>query len=208
MEGFLKNLTASLALRARKTLGGGALRPAAVLVPFFEKAGEFYLLLTKRSDGVHRHRGEIAFPGGRCEPHDPGLLETALRECKEEIGLDPAVVGLIGPLDDQVTVTGFCVSPFVGAIPYPYSFLLDPAEVTELIEVPFEFLMDPENCRHRTILFRDEPRTIVSYVYLGHEIWGATAEIIQSLVRIVHETGCHPATHSFSEERHEEWFEL
>ena len=181
------------------------LLPAAVLVPFFEKEGALHLLLTKRSEGVQRHRGEIAFPGGRWEPHDPDLFGTALRECREEIGLEPAAVHPIGALDDHETVTAFCVSPFVGVIPYPYPFHLDLKEINGLIEVPFRFLIDPENCRHRTILYREKPRTIVSYLYQGHDIWGATAEIIQGLVNIVHED-CHSDILPFSKERHEDHF--
>lgn len=199
-------MTASLRERPRKILEKETLRPAAVLVPLFEKNGELHVLLTRRSDGVQRHRGEIAFPGGRREPEDAGLFETALRECREEIGLDPAVVRPIGPLDDHETITGFCVSPFVGAIPYPYPFVADPKEISGLIEVPFQFLLDPENCRHRTILHQEKPRTIASYLYQGDDIWGATAEIIKGLTRIVSEGGSRSGILPFPKERHEDHF--
>ena len=185
---FLERLAALLQKRQRKVIKKEGLRPAAVLVPFFEKEGRLYLLLTKRSDGVQRHRGEIAFPGGRSELQDAGLLETALRECREEIGLDPAAVKPFGALDDHETVTGFCVSPFVGLIPYPYPFLLDPKEIKGLIELPFAFFLNPDNGRHRTISFQGKPRTILSYVYQGHDIWGATAEMIEGLAGIVTES--------------------
>jgi 8-oxo-dGTP pyrophosphatase MutT (NUDIX family) len=188
VDAFLEKLASLLQKRQRKVIKKEGLRSAAVLVPFFEKEGQPYLLLTKRSDGVQRHRGEIAFPGGRSELQDAGLFETALRECREEIDLDPADVKLIGALDDHETVTGFCVSPFVGRIPYPYPFLLDPKEIKGLIEVPFQFLLDPENRRHRTIMFQDKPRNIFSYVYQDHDIWGATAEMIKGLVEIVLES--------------------
>jgi len=207
-EVFLENLSAALRKRPRKILAGERLRPAGVLVPFFEKEGALHLLLTKRSEGVQRHRGEIAFPGGRWEPQDGGLFETALRECREEIGLDPADVKPLGALDDHETVTGFCVSPFVGLIPHPYPFVLDPDEINGLIEVPFSFLLDPANCRPRTILYREKPRTIVAYPYGEHDIWGATAEIIRGLVRIVDESRRPPGKSSLSKESHEDHFSI
>lgn len=207
-EIFLEKLSAALRNRPRKILASERLRPAAVLVPFFEKEGALHLLLTKRSEGVQRHRGEIAFPGGRWEPQDAGLFETALRECREEIGLDPQAVKPLGALDDHETVTGFCVSPFVGRIPYPYPFLLDPEEINGLIEVPFSFLLDPENRRSRTLLYRERPRTITSYLYGEHDIWGATAEIIKGLVRIADESRRPPGESSLSEENHEDHFTI
>lgn len=184
------------------------LRPAGVLVPFFEKEDALHLLLTKRSEGVQRHRGEIAFPGGRWETQDAGLFETALRECREEIGLDPAAVQPLGALDDHETVTGFCVSPFVGLIPHPYPFVLDPDEINGLIEVPFSFLLDPANCRPRTILYRGKPRTILSYPYGEYDIWGATAEIIKGLVRIADESLRPPGKSPLSKESHEDHFSV
>jgi len=208
MEVFLENLSAALRSRTRKVLAGEHLRPAAVLVPFFEKEGALHLLLTRRSEGVQRHRGEIAFPGGGWEPGDAGLFETALRECREEIGLDPAVVKPLGALDDHETVTGFCVSPFVGLIPYPYPFVLDPEEINGLIEVPFSFLLDPKNRRSRTLLYRERPRTITSYLYGEHDIWGATAEIIKGLVRIADASRLPSGNSSLSKESHEDHFPI
>jgi 8-oxo-dGTP pyrophosphatase MutT (NUDIX family) len=187
VEPFWEILKASVRARPGEILAKPDLRPAAVLVPFFEKEGIPFLLLTKRSKGVQRHQGEIAFPGGCWEPSDSDLYETALRECREEIGLGPEAVTLIGRLDDHETVTGFSVAPFVSIIPYPYPFRIDSREITALIEVPFSFLMNPENCRLRNILFRGETRTIRSYLYNGNDIWGATAEMIHRLVERIEE---------------------
>jgi 8-oxo-dGTP pyrophosphatase MutT (NUDIX family) len=206
VDDFLETLMTFLTKRSRKTICKENLHPAAVLVPFFEKEGERHLLLTRRSDGVQRHRGEIAFPGGRRESQDTDLFETALRECREEIGLDPAVVRKIGALDDLETVTGFCVSPFVGLIPYPYPFRLNPEEIKGLIEVPLQFLLNPENGRHRTILFREKPRDVFSYVYQGHDIWGATAAMIKGLVGIIREIGSSTNTSSFKKRSQEDHF--
>lgn len=187
VERFWEVLKSSVKARPGEILSKPELRPAAVLVPFFDKEGVPYLLLTKRSEGVQRHQGEIAFPGGCWEPSDAGLFETALRECREEIGLERNAVTLIGRLDDHETVTGFSVAPFVSMISYPYPFRLDFREITELIEVPFSFLMNPENCRSRTMRFRGTERTVRSYLYNGNDIWGATAEMIYRLVARVQE---------------------
>lgn len=189
---FWEALKTSVQSRPGRTLAGPGLRPAGVLVPFFEKGGAPFLLLTRRSEGVQRHQGEIAFPGGCWEQTDADLFETALRECREEIGLQRDAVTLIGRLDDHETVSGFSIAPFVSRISYPYSFRLDRREVTEVIEVPFFFLMNPENCRERTILFQGRSRLIRSYLYEGNDIWGATAEMIHRLVlRIQEAVGDH-----------------
>lgn len=187
VEPFWDILKGAVQSRPGRILANPDLRPAAVLVPFFEKEGIPFLLLTRRSEGVQRHQGEIAFPGGCWEPFDADLFETALRECQEEIGLGRDAVTLIGRLDDHETVTGFSVAPFVSIISYPYPFRLDPGEITALLEVPFSFLMNPENCRTRSILFRGKARTIRSYLYHGNDIWGATAEMIYRLVARVQE---------------------
>lgn len=184
---FWDILKASVQARPGEVLASSSLRPAAVLVPFFEKEGAPFLLLTRRSEGVQRHQGEIAFPGGCWEPADSDLYETALRECREEIGLERDAVMLLGRVDDHETVTGFSVAPFVSIISYPYPFRLDLQEITALIEVPFSFLMNSENGRTRTILFRGKERTIRSYLYDGNDIWGATAEMIYRLVARIQE---------------------
>lgn len=181
-DSFWEVLHRSVQSRPGEILTRPDLRPAAVLVPFFEKGGVPFLLLTRRSEGVQRHQGEIAFPGGCREQSDADLFETALRECREEIGLHPEAVTLIGRLDDHETVTGFSVTPFVSRISYPCSFHLDRQEVTDLIEVPFFFFMNPDHCRERTILFRGKSRTIRSFLYAGNDIWGATAEMTHRLV--------------------------
>lgn len=182
---FLAGLKSVLQKRQRKTLGRRDLRPAAVLVPFFKKGGDLFLLLTQRSETLERHQGQIAFPGGCREIEDGDLFQTALRESEEEIGLDRDRVELIGLLDDQETVTGFAISPFVATIPYPYPFQLDFSETAGLIEVPFSFFGNPDHCRHQTVLIQERPRSISYYHYEGHRIWGATAEIIERLVKIV-----------------------
>jgi 8-oxo-dGTP pyrophosphatase MutT (NUDIX family) len=181
---MLEQIRIRLEGRKRKTIRRRNLIAAAVLVPFFCKNENLCLLLTRRTAGVQRHKGQIAFPGGAREPEDKDLWVTALREGNEEIGIKPSDVLLVGQLDDHETVSGFRVSPYVVQIPYPYSFQLCSIEIAELIEVPWSFFQDPRNCRVYPVEFNGSPRIITSYLFGSYQIWGATAEIIRGLLRL------------------------
>src|SRR5512144_1158781 len=110
--------------------------PAGVLVPLFLDKGEMQVLFTQRTFTVKDHRGQISFPGGVRHDGDVDLLATALREAQEEIGLDPKVVEVLGPLPPVDTITGYCINPFVGVIPHPYDFQPNPLEVKRLLLLP------------------------------------------------------------------------
>ena len=152
--------------------------PAAILIPLFFRGSELMMLFTQRTYLVKHHRGQISFPGGVFDPEDDNLLSTALRESQEEIGLAPEKIDVLGYLNTSLTTTGFLVHSFVGLIPYPYPFRLNPREVQELIEVPLAFVMDRANlsvgpCEQDGLVFQAE-----QFIYAGHVIWGATARII------------------------------
>jgi len=119
-----------LAERQRATVDDEALIRAAVLVPLVRKDGEWHVLVTKRTQKVEHHKGQISFPGGAWEPGDADLKDTALRETYEEIGLSPESVQLLGVLDDCPTITGFAVTPFVGVIPPSFDYRLNAGEVS------------------------------------------------------------------------------
>lgn len=157
---------------------------ASVLIPVFEHDGDTRILLTKRSTTVKYHKGEISFPGGMYEETDRDTERTALRECAEEIGLGEGDIEVVGRLDDMRTVTGFVITPYVGLIPYPYQFKLNPEEVEHLIYLPFPFLMD---CDAEEIPAEQEGRTVqVPAIYYGGErIWGATCKLLLQLRRIL-----------------------
>lgn len=172
-------LAAWLGARPRSALPGVG-RPAAVLVPLFERAGGWWVLLTRRTETVTTHQGQICFPGGRHEPTDESLAATALRECHEEIGLAPDAVRLLGPLDDHQTVFGVRISPYLGLIPADYPFRPQADEVAAIIELPLAFFTNPANRRverfpaptggHREVHFFDrDPEP---------PVWGATARIL------------------------------
>lgn len=161
-----------------------AYRHGAVLVPFFGDGGEYKVLFTKRSDTVEAHKGQMSFPGGRIDEQDHSLLDTALRETEEEIGLSRQAVTVLGRSDDARTLSSnYIVHPFVGLIPHPYPFHLNAGEVRKLIEVPFELFFDTEEIipvEYESRIYRN-----LAYRYDGEVIWGATARIMHNLVEIL-----------------------
>ncbi len=174
-----------LAGRKRIPIDDNRLKRAAVLIPLFKKGGEYHLLLTRRTDKVPLHKGQISFPGGRRDPADPDSLATALREAWEEMGIEAKDVRTLGELDDICTVTDFCVAPFVGLIPYPYPFRVNPHEIEEVIEVPLSTLLDPANFREEWQERNGQPRWAFFYQYGRHNIWGATARIIKQFLELM-----------------------
>jgi 8-oxo-dGTP pyrophosphatase MutT (NUDIX family) len=155
--------------------------PAGVLLLLYEREGEPYIVLTRRTEGVEHHKGETSFPGGAFDSEDGDLLTTALRETEEEIGVRREDVEVLGRLDDIVTLTGFLVSPFVGVLRrWPYPFVANVEEVAELVEVPLRHLMDERNLERGTRRFGDRWWPVLSYNYGDHRIWGATARIFKA----------------------------
>ena len=160
---------------------------AAVLFPIFSANGEYRVLFTQRTHKVENHKGQISFPGGGVEEEDGSLEETALREAHEEIGLLNKDVEILGQLDDTSTVvSNFVVHPFVGLIPYPYDFNINPIEVKRIIEVPFRIFLsgDPKYMRD-SAEFEGVTYPTPAYLYKGDLIWGATARIIEGFMGIL-----------------------
>ncbi len=158
---------------------------SAVLIPIFYNQGESYILFTLRTERVKHHKGQISFPGGVYEERDRTLVNTALRECNEELGLPAEAVELLGELDDMpTTVTNYLISPFVAAIPWPYSLKVDPGEVKEVIIVPISALLDKDCLRQETDTVDKQPITTYFYHYKGKIIWGATARILKQFLDI------------------------
>lgn len=159
---------------------------AAVLVPFFEREGDYHLLFTLRTSNMPTHKGDVSFPGGRADKKDASLLHTALRESEEELGLRPSDVQLIGPLDDLRTMaSNYVVTPYVGMIPHPYDFQPNAWEVAEIFSVPFTFLADRGNLNTETWLYDGATIPIQTYRYQGYKIWGATQRMIQNVLDIL-----------------------
>lgn len=159
--------------------------PAAVLVPLVAREDASSLLLTKRTDHLHHHPGQISFPGGRVEQGDASSIETALRETEEEIGLHRRHVELLGALPDYLTGTGFRVTPVVGLVTPPFELTLDAFEVAEAFEVPLSHFLDPANHQEHSIVHEGRVRRFHAMPYHDYFIWGATAGIIMSLYRLL-----------------------
>ena len=153
------------------------LKPAAVLLPLVFRH-EPQVLLTQRTHHLTRHAGQVAFPGGRADPGDISLVETALRETQEETGIEPAYVTIAGFLDAHETGTGYAILPVVGLLSEGFALSPHAAEVAEIFEVPLSFLLDPVNKKTQSREFQGHMRTFYSFTYEGHYIWGATAAML------------------------------
>ncbi|MBZ5589213.1 MAG: CoA pyrophosphatase [Acidobacteriia bacterium] len=155
---------------------------SAVLVPLYVAAGSLWAVLTRRSDSLPNHGGQLAFPGGAVEEGDEDEVATALREAHEELGVDPSVVVVLGQLDDVRTPSGFMISPVVGALPAPLALRPSSEEVAEIVPVALAYLANPEAVETEELLVGRERITSPVFHYRGHRVWGATARIISDLV--------------------------
>lgn len=154
--------------------------PAAVLLLLVDREPGLTVLLTRRTDHLRDHPGQISLPGGCIEPGDAGPLGAALRETREELGIAPAVVNVLGYLPPHPVVTGFAVTPVVGLVPAWVGIQHDPSEVAEVFEVPLEFVLDPANVNRGMRRIRELEVPVLEYRYGTHRIWGATAQILYS----------------------------
>jgi len=157
--------------------GPRTLAPAAVLLPIVQR-DEPTILFTRRTEHLSRHAGQVSFPGGRAQDDDKTLVETALRETHEEIGVTPEFVSVAGFLDPYETGTGYAILPVVGLLKNGFSVVPEVNEVAEIFEVPLAFLLDPANREKRTGEWQGKKREFYAFQYNGHYIWGATAAIL------------------------------
>lgn len=157
--------------------------PAAVLVPLFLADGEVRVWLLRRPAGLRTHAGQVALPGGKKDPGDVTLVDTALREAEEEIGLPPAAVRVLGQADEYVTVTRYSVTPVVGWLSAPFVPVPNPAEAARVFSAPFATFRDEGLIR--AIPFEAMRRLVRSYEVDGEVVWGATAAILGSIARLV-----------------------
>lgn len=155
------------------------MRAAAVLVPLVCDEGELNLLFTRRTDLVHDHKGQVAFPGGSVEPQDGGFEDTATRETYEEIGIPQSEICVLGRLPVFPTITGFLICPVVGMIPWPYDLRLSEEEVSRAFMIPLKWLADASNREEKSMILPDGrlENVVFFHSFDGEKVWGATARI-------------------------------
>ena len=156
-------------------------RAAAVLVPIIDRPQAPSLLLTARAGHLRHHAGQISFPGGGVEASDADMVAAALRETREEIGIDARFIEPLGFLPDQAVLTGFRITPVVALLRPEFTLQVDSAEVAEVFEMPLEFLVDAGNFRPVRRVLRGVEMTLNDLNYEGRLVWGATAGLLQVL---------------------------
>jgi 8-oxo-dGTP pyrophosphatase MutT (NUDIX family) len=159
------------------------LRPASVLVPVMRRPDGLRVLLTRRSDTMRSHRGQISFPGGRREEHDGTAAAAALREAHEEVGIPQAAVEIVGYLDDYPTITRYLVTPVVGLVEDVREVKPCVHEVAEIFEVPLPFLVDRGNFERKMLSGRGVNVPFFEVNFGAYRIWGATAGMLWNLAQ-------------------------
>lgn len=171
-------------LRARGGTGENGIdaRPAAVLVPFCMADDGPSVLFIRRSQNLHHHPGQMAFPGGAADPGDAGLSATAVRETVEELGVSESEIEVWGVLDPLRTISDFALSPFTGWLSRSSDLKFSEREVSEVITVPVAALLDGSCDRDETRTSGSGFETRPTYAYNGRVIWGSTGQIVSQLI--------------------------
>ncbi len=160
---------------------------AGVLALFYPRNDRLHLVLTRRTDRVDFHKGQISFPGGRLEPGE-SLEQAALREAQEELAVDPESIRILGMLTPlYIPPSNYCIYPVVALTETRPDFRPSPLEVAEILEIPLDHLIDPQNTQTETWKIREVDVEVPFYAFGEHKIWGATAMVLAELMEIVKE---------------------
>ncbi len=157
------------------------LRDAAVLVPVVDRGSDAGVILTKRTEKLRSHSGQIAFPGGRIDPEDRSPEDAALRETEEEVGIGRDFIDVIGRMPDYVSGSGFRIVPVLGIVRPDFLMTINRDEVDDAFEVPLSFLMDPANHNRESRMWQERERFFYAMPFGDRYIWGVTAGIIRTL---------------------------
>lgn len=164
----------------------GRLSPAAVLLPLIRLDNQWQLVYTLRSVRLHDHSGQVSFPGGSWEPGDGSLIETALRESQEEIGLDPGAVRVLGCMAQVAMIARFVVTPVVGIVHWPTPLTVNPDEVDRVFSIPLDWLADPANQEYRVHTHGGKDFDVPYFKrFDGEIVWGATAGMTRDFLQLL-----------------------
>lgn len=169
----------------RREIPASGYMQAAVLVALIRQDGDYELLLTRRTEEVETHKGQVAFPGGMRDHTDDTIVDTALREAAEELGIPPGSVRIAGLLDDLLTPTGFVVTPVVGILERIPTLAPNAAEVADVFRAPLSFFADERNGRSERRNVAGKEYDVWFYDSGGHLVWGVTAGIIRILLKTI-----------------------
>ena len=182
---LLKNALSSLKRMEKDAAAFTDFHRAGVLIPLFPSKDGISALFTVRTDSVETHKGQISFPGGMVDESDRDIIQTALREAHEEVGIEPASVEVLGILNDHPVPSNFIITPVVGYLKEKPSISTNSIEVAEVFEVPLSFFLDGKSGWTEEREWRGKKHTVWHYQYEEHLIWGATAAIIHNLLSII-----------------------
>jgi 8-oxo-dGTP pyrophosphatase MutT (NUDIX family) len=168
-------------------------RPAGVLVGLVPRDRGWQLLLTRRTERLANHAGQISFPGGRIEPTDADAVAAAIRETEEETGIDGRHIVPFGLLDRYATISAFDVTPVMAVVDPTAAIAHDPHEVDEVFEVPLAHVLDRRNVHREERLFMGRMRGYFVIPYQHYRIWGATAGMLVNLIERLERHGIEPA---------------
>lgn len=163
-------------------------RKSGVLILLFpsEETGELCFVLTRRTESVADHKGQISLPGGAVDPDDPSIAYTAMREACEEVGVCSDVMRILGPLTPiYIPPSDFCVQPYVAYMSQSPHFFPQPEEVADIIEVPLPYLLDEKNMVVEEWFLDDEVKQVPFFNIYGHKVWGATAVVLSEFAAIL-----------------------
>jgi 8-oxo-dGTP pyrophosphatase MutT (NUDIX family) len=183
----IEQIKIALANFPPKPLPDDGSKRGAVLVPIYEKADELFIIFTKRTEHLPYHKGQISFPGGKLEEQDCALMDCALRETKEEIGLIEEKITIIGELNQiKTNSSNILLSAFVGLIDYPFKLQKNDEEVEEIIEIPLKDLLNDSQWEQKEILVgRERTEKVWFFYYHDKIVWGATAKIIMQFLSLI-----------------------
>jgi 8-oxo-dGTP pyrophosphatase MutT (NUDIX family) len=173
-----------LATLKPRQMVNGFTREAAVLIPVLQREHKYHFLLTRRTEEVQTHKGQISFPGGMREGKED-LVRTALRETFEEVGIPEDRIEILGRFHDYISITGYRVTPFAGFINGPFTLNPQVREVAAVIQVPFRIFLDPGRLRIEKRTIRNEESDVYYYSYGSHQVWGLTARIIKDFLDVL-----------------------